>query len=48
MATQGAQTYTYFFTSDVTRATDRTQQPSWTSTPTSASAPFAAWGWVKR
>ncbi|MFT3708105.1 MAG: hypothetical protein QM817_10660 [Archangium sp.] len=48
MATQGAQTYTYFFTSDVTRATDRTQETLWTSTPTSASTTVTAWGWAKR
>ncbi|MBL8916152.1 MAG: hypothetical protein JNM17_35960 [Archangium sp.] len=48
MATQGAQTYTFFFMTDVTRATDRTQDQTWASSSTSTSAPVTAWGWVKR
>lgn len=48
MASQGAQTYTFFFMTDLTRATDRTQEQVWASPSTTTSAPVTAWGWVKR
>jgi hypothetical protein len=42
-----SQSFTFFFTTDLHRATDRSQQTSWSSAPTSSSAPVATCGWAK-
>ena len=41
-----SQSFTFFFTTDAHRATDRSQAPVWTASPQSCSAPVQV-GWVK-
>lgn len=45
MATQS---FTFFFTTDAHRATDRSQEPTWVSAKPSSSAPVKTIGWVKQ
>jgi hypothetical protein len=46
MSTAGAQTtWTFFFMTDLLRATDRTAEQTWAVPATSSSAP-RAWGWA--
>ncbi|MFO0599428.1 MAG: hypothetical protein U0228_29240 [Myxococcaceae bacterium] len=40
------QSFTFFYMADVIRATDRSQEQTWSLPPTSSSA-MTAWGWVK-
>lgn len=41
-----SQSFTFFFTTDVHRATDRSQEQTWVKPPTSVSAQVT-WGWAK-
>jgi len=41
-----SQSFTFFFTADLHRATDRSQQATWSAPKVSSSAPVQSFGWV--
>lgn len=41
-----SQSFTYFFTADLNRATDHSQQPTWSRPPSSSSAGPQPLAWV--
>jgi hypothetical protein len=42
-----SQSFTFFFTADLHRATDRSQAPIWSQPGVSVSAPVKSFGWVQ-